>query len=282
MMIRNNPYQDETKGILTLVSTPIGNRDDITLRALNALKEADIIACEDTRNTSLLVSSYGIKNKKYVSLYAQTEARDAKALVEQIKKENLKVCYCSDAGMPGISDPGAILVKECYQQNVNVTILPGPSASLDTADFSFFGFLPTKDGQIKKFLTPLKERQETLIFYESPKRIRHTLELVSEVFGPEREVAIVRELTKIHEETIASKVSEILSSSFEEKGEFVLIIKGSEERTIDQKEIDNRIKEGLKAGKSSSSLAKEIAAELSLSKNQIYDRILALSKKLRG
>ena len=290
MMIRNNPYQDETKGILTLVSTPIGNRDDITLRALNALKEADIIACEDTRNTSLLVSGYGIKNKKYVSLYAQTEARDAKALVEQIKKENLKVCYCSDAGMPGISDPGAILVKECYQQNVNVTILPGPSASLsalvlssfDTADFSFFGFLPTKDGQIKKLLTPLKERQETLIFYESPKRIRHTLELVSEVFGPEREVAIVRELTKIHEETIASKVSEILSSSFEEKGEFVLIIKGSEERTIDQKEIDNRIKEGLKAGKSSSSLAKEIAVELSLSKNQIYDRILTLSKKLRG
>ncbi|MGN1243045.1 MAG: SAM-dependent methyltransferase, partial [Candidatus Enterosoma sp.] len=155
-------------------------------------------------------------------------------------------------------------------------------SSFDTADFSFFGFLPTKDGQIKKFLTPLKERQETLIFYESPKRIRHTLELVSEVFGPEREVAIIRELTKIHEETIASKVSEILSSSFEEKGEFVLIIKGSEERTIDQKEIDNRIKEGLKAGKSSSSLAKEIAAELSLSKNQIYDRILTLSKKLRG
>ena len=235
-MIRNNPYQDETKGILTLVSTPIGNRDDITLRALNALKEADIIACEDTRNTSLLVSGYGIKNKKYVSLYAQTEARDAKALVEQIKKENLKVCYCSDAGMPGISDPGAILVQACHEENVPVTLLPGPTASLsalvlsgiDSADFSFYGFLPTKAGQIKTMLTSLKDRKETLIFYESPKRIIKTLSYMKDVFSGNREAALIRELTKIHEEVIHGTLDELTSSPLEERGESVIIIKGAD------------------------------------------------------
>ena len=280
MMIRNNPYQDETKGILTLVSTPIGNRDDITLRALNALKEADIIACEDTRNTSLLVSGYGIKNKKYVSLYAQTEARDAKALVEQIKKENLKVCYCSDAGMPGISDPGAILVKECYQQNVNVTILPGPSASLsalvlssfDTADFSFFGFLPTKDGQIKKFLTPLKERQETLIFYESPKRIRHTLELVSEVFGPEREVAIVRELTKIHESVTMTTLANF---ECEERGEIVMIVDSvASENPLNSLSVAEHLNHYLDLGMDKKDAVKQVAKDRGIPKNEVYQQAL--------
>ena len=168
-MIRNRPYENEDSGLVALVTTPIGNRDDITLRALNFLKEADIIACEDTRNTSLLLSYYGIKNKKYVSLYAQTEAKEAHALVLSVKKNKQKLAYCSDAGMPGISDPGAILVQACHEENVPVTLLPGPTASLsalvlsgiDSADFSFYGFLPTKAGQIKTMLTSLKDRKET-------------------------------------------------------------------------------------------------------------------------
>lgn len=278
-MIKNNPYLKEEGPLVGLVATPIGNIEDITLRAINFLKKADIIACEDTRNTSLLLSRLDIKPKKLVSLYAQIELKESKRILQEVKEKKLTLAYCSDAGMPGISDPGALLVKTCYEENVPVTILPGPTASLsalvlsgiDSADFSFYGFLPTKTSQIKSFLSSLKDRKETLIFYESPKRIVSTLNIMKEVFSENRTVSLIRELTKIHEEVITGTLKELNENEMIEKGECIIIVEGNKEDTsLSEEAIILLIKEKIKEGKSISSLSKEIASEYNLSKNYIY------------
>ncbi len=287
-MIRNRPYENENDCLVALVTTPIGNRDDITLRALNYLKEADIIACEDTRNTSLLLSYYGIKNKKYVSLYAQTEAKEARRILSDVKKNHQKLAYCSDAGMPGISDPGAILIQACQEEGVPFTILPGATASLsalvlsgiDSADFSFFGFLPTKVGQIRSFLEKIKDREETLIFYESPKRIVKTLSFMKEVFTEEREAALVRELTKVHEEVIHGTLKELTETELEERGECVIIVKGATkgQNKLEEKDLKKIIQSYLKDGNSISSASKEIAEKYGLRKSDVYALALTLKK----
>jgi len=286
-MIRNNPNQNAKDGLIGLVTTPIGNIEDITLRALRFLKEADIIACEDTRNTGLLLSRLNIKPKKLVSLYAQTEKKQSKELVEEVKKGKLTLAYCSDAGMPGISDPGALLVQQAYEQGVAVTILPGPTASLsalvlsgiDSADFSFYGFLPTKDSQEKSFLSRLKDREETLLFYESPKRIKKTLFLMKDIFGEEREVSLIRELTKIHEEVMHGTLKEITSTTLEEKGECVIVVQGeTKKESLSDDEVKKLLKAGLKEGKTLSVLAKEIASSYPISKNEVYRIGLEMKK----
>ena len=278
-MIRNNPYSKKEGPLVGLVSTPIGNIEDITVRAMKFLQSADIIACEDTRNTGLLLSRLNIKPKKLISLYAQTEIKDSKRILEDVKAGKLTLAYCSDAGMPGISDPGSILVKTAYEMEIPVTILPGPTASLcalvlssfDSADFSFYGFLPTKNNQEKTFLTDLKDRKETLIFYESPKRILKTIEIMKEVFGLNRKISLVRELTKIHEEVIAGTLEEFEHAQIEEKGECIIIVDGNkEDSTLSDDEIIKLLKKGLKQGKSLSSLSKEIASDYKLSKNAVY------------
>lgn len=278
-MIRNNPYLKKDGPLVALVTTPIGNIEDITLRALHFLQDADIIACEDTRNTGLLLSRLNIKPKKLISLYAQTELKESKRIVMEVKKNNLKLAYCSDAGMPGISDPGALLVQTCYEENVPVTILPGPTASLsglvlsgiDSADFTFFGFLPTKQGQIKSFLEDVKDRKESLIFYESPKRLIKTLSLMEEVFTGERKASVIRELTKIHEEVISGTLHELNQNPIEEKGECIIVVEGSkEDNSLSDEEIIKLIKAELKDGKSLSSISKEFALRYKLSKNAVY------------
>ena len=288
MRRRNSPYtKKEEKPLVLLVSTPIGNKEDITLRALRIFKEADIIACEDTRNTGLLLSSYQIKPKRLVSLYAQNEKKEAEKLVDKVRKEKLRLAYCSDAGRPGISDPGALLVQTCYEKGCPVSLLPGATASLsalvlsgiDSADFSFFGFLPTKKGQRKSFLTLLKDREETLIFYESPKRVKATLSIRIDVFGKDRIGNLVRELTKIHEESNLGTLQELYNSIQEEvKGECILIISGcKEKKTISEDDLKKRIKEKRKEGESLLSLSKSIAKETGVKKNRVYQ--LALERK---
>jgi len=286
-MIRNSPFEKEGEGLVALVATPIGNRKDITLRAIDFLKEADIVAAEDTRNTAQLLSFYGITNKRMVPLYSQIEAKNAERLVQEVKDKKLKLAFCSDAGMPGISDPGALLVQACEKLSVPVTLLPGPTASLsalvlsgfDTADFSFYGFLPTKAEAEKSFLLSLAGRPETLIFYESPKRVKKTLERMAEVFGPDREVSLVRELTKIHEEVLRGKISELLSSLGEEvKGECILVVSGAKKEflAVTDEELKKRIKAARKEGKSASEAAKEIAKETGRKKSEIYDLALTI------
>jgi 16S rRNA (cytidine1402-2'-O)-methyltransferase len=278
-MIRNNPYATKEGPLVGLVSTPIGNIEDITLRAMKFLQNADIIACEDTRNTGLLLSRLNIKPKKLISLYAQTEAKESKRILEEVQKGKLTLAYCSDAGMPGISDPGSLLVKTAYEMSIPVTILPGPTASLcalvlssfDSADFSFYGFLPTKNNQEKTFLEELKGRKETLIFYESPKRILKTIEIMKEVFGPERKISLIRELTKIHEEVVSGTLEEFSNTTIEERGECIIIVEGNKEDvSLSDEDIIKLIKTGLKKGKTLSTLSKEIASEYKLSKNAIY------------
>lgn len=288
-MIRNSPYDHPEGPLVSLVATPIGNIKDITLRALDAFKEADVIACEDTRNTGLLLSRLGIKPKKLVSLYAQTEAKNAKLLVEEAKKKNWKVCYCSDAGMPGISDPGALLVQACQEQGVPSTILPGPSASLsalvlsgiDSADFSFYGFLPTKAGQEKTMLSKLVDREETLIFYESPKRVYKTLAVLEEVFGPKREVALVRELSKIHEEVVHGTMEELVKNITEEvKGECVILVKGSslKEEQAPEEDVLSLLKKGMKEKIPLTQLAKDVSKKTGRKKSDVYSLALTLKK----
>lgn len=277
--------KNKKPGLVALVSTPIGNLGDITYRAVEYLKQADIIACEDTRTTSLLLSHYQIKPKKLVSLYAQTESKNSLALVKEVKEKDLKLAYCSDAGMPGISDPGSLLVKTAIDEDVPVSILPGPNAALsalvisglDTADFSFFGFLPTKAGNIKAFLKKLATREETLIFYESPNRVEATLNIMKEIFGEDRKFTLVRELTKIYEEAIRGKLKDAVSLVSGIKGECVILIDGFKgEKEVDTASLKKEIKKLLKEGKPLKEVSKELASKYDLKKNYVYDLGLEL------
>jgi len=199
----------------------------------------------------------------------------------EVKKKNLQLAYCSDAGMPGISDPGALLVQASYLESVPVTVLPGPTASLsalvlsgiDSADFTFFGFLPTKKGAIKEMLAEHKDRKETLIYYESPKRVKATLAIMMEVFGEEREVSLIRELTKIHEEVVHGTLKELNENLVDEvKGECVIVIKGNTEakKELSDDELKKLIKKSLKEGKTLSEAVKELQKDTGVKKNRLY------------
>jgi len=191
--------------MLTVVPTPIGNLRDITLRALDALKEADIIAAEDTRHTGVLLKTYEIR-RPMLSFHEHNEARRTAELVEKLSSGG-KVALVSDAGTPGISDPGLRLVRACIASELDYTILPGASASItsligsgfDPGEFYFGGFLPNKSGRRERILTEGVDRRVTCIWYESPHRIVRSLEVVAKV-APDRQVCVARELTKIHEE----------------------------------------------------------------------------------
>lgn len=288
-MFINKPYQDTNQPLVGLVASPIGNLDDITLRALNFLKDCDLIACEDTRNTSNLLNHFKLTNKKLISLYSQNEQDKSIEILNGVKQNNLKLAYLSDAGMPGISDPGSILVTNCYKLNIPVTIFPGPTASLsslvvsniDTSDFSFYGFLPTKSEKLTNFLMKLNKREETLIFYESPKRLIDTLSIMKEVFSKDRRVSIIRELTKVHEEVINGTLDELTKSSIVEKGECVIIVQGYKKDSglsfLDTDSLKLEIKHFLQQGKKINDIAKGLSKKYDVSKQIIYN--LALSIK---
>lgn len=288
-MFINKPYQDTNQPLVGLVASPIGNLDDITLRALNFLKDCDLIACEDTRNTSNLLNHFKLTNKKLISLYSQNEQDKSIEILNGVKQNNLKLAYLSDAGMPGISDPGSILVTNCYKLNIPVTIFPGPTASLsslvvsniDTSDFSFYGFLPTKSEKLTNFLMKLNKREETLIFYESPKRLIDTLSIMKEVFSKDRRVSIIRELTKVHEEVINGTLDELTKTSIVEKGECVIIVQGYKKDSglslLDTDSLKLEIKHFLQQGKKINDIAKGLSKKYDVSKQIIYN--LALSIK---
>lgn len=224
-------------GRLILIPTPIGNLKDITLRALEAFKECDLIFAEDTRVTVKLLSHYGIQ-KPLKPFHQQNEHRILDQAIDVIRRNEI-TCLVSDAGMPGISDPGFLLVRQCIEQGVEVECLPGASAllpalvlsGLPSDRFVFEGFLPHKKGRQKK-LSALSGEERTIVFYESPHRIRKTLAQISEFIGGDRKAAAVREISKMHEETVRGTVDELISH-FEEhapRGEFVLIIEGADSR----------------------------------------------------
>lgn len=217
---------------LYVIATPIGNLSDITLRAIEILKSSDIILCEDTRHTIKLLNYYNIKAKKLVSFYAQNEKSRIDKVI-QILKENKVISLVSDGGTPCISDPGYHLINACYENNIEVFSIPGPSAVISaisicgfSADtFLFYGFLPRKEGKIKKVLQSLQTTDGLIVFYESCYRIKATLNKIKEIYGANVEVFVVREMTKKFEEKFKGKVVEILEKISDKiKGEFVVII----------------------------------------------------------
>ena len=222
-----------TKGTLAIVSTPIGNMEDITLRALRILKEADLIAAEDTRRTGLLLKHFGIE-KPLTSYFEGNELKKKEVILSRLKQGD-RVALVSDAGTPGISDPGFRLIRAAIENEIPVIPIPGPSAvitalsisGLPTDAFFFKGFLPHKSKKRRDLLRELEEARETLIFYESPHRISETLKDVYEVLG-DREIVLTRELTKVYEEVLRGKVSEILNQigSRQLRGEMTLVISG--------------------------------------------------------
>jgi 16S rRNA (cytidine1402-2'-O)-methyltransferase len=219
--------------VLSLVATPIGNLGDITLRALEALKSADVIACEDTRHSLILLRHYGIA-KPLVSYHEHNEARRTAELIEELATGR-HVAVISDAGLPGINDPGHRLLRACIERGLPYTILPGPSSVLtaligsgfEAEAFYFGGFLPVKSGQRERVLLAAAARVETSIFFESPYRLVKSLDVCAQHF-PERELCVARELTKTYEEFRKGRAPELLAhySSKTVKGEIVLVIRG--------------------------------------------------------
>ena len=219
------------QGMLYVVPTPVGNMEDITLRAIRVLKEADLILAEDTRTSSVLLHHYEIKNQ-LTSHHKFNEHQTCQHIVERILGGET-VALISDAGTPGISDPGFLLVRECVRAGIEVQTLPGPTAfvpalvssGLPCDKFCFEGFLPQKKGRQKR-LQELKEEERTIVFYESPYRIVKTLQQFIEVFGPERMVSVCREISKVHEQSVRGSLTEVLAhfTEHEPKGEFVIVL----------------------------------------------------------
>lgn len=219
--------------MLYIVSTPIGNLGDITLRALEVLKGVDVVAAEDTRHSGLLLKHFGIK-KPFVSYHEHNEAARTAELVERLGRgEN--VALITDAGTPGLSDPGLRLIRECIERELPFTIIPGPSSILtallgsgfSTNKFSFHGFLPVKSGQRERELRAAAEREETVIFFESPYRLVKTLEACRQIM-PDRKLCVAREMTKKFEEFRRGTAAELLAHYHPHpvKGEIVLLIAG--------------------------------------------------------
>ena len=219
---------------LYIVPTPVGNLEDITLRALKVLKEADCILAEDTRTSGILLKHYDIKAKLQPH-HKFNEHKTIESIAQRIKGgEN--IALISDAGTPGISDPGFLLSRQCAKEGVEVECLPGATAfvpaivasGLPCDRFCFEGFLPQKKGRVSR-LTELSTEERTIIFYESPYRIVKLLTQISEIFGNERECAVCREISKLHEEIVRGSVEEVLAhfSTHEPKGEFVVVVAGS-------------------------------------------------------
>jgi 16S rRNA (cytidine1402-2'-O)-methyltransferase len=220
-------------GTLYIVSTPIGNLEDITLRALRILKEVDLIVAEDTRHTALLLKHFGIQ-KPLTSYFEGNELRKKESILSRLKQGD-RIALVSDAGTPGISDPGFRLIQTVIENRIPIVPIPGPSAviaalsvsGLPTDAFLFKGFLPHKSKKRKDLLKQLEEVKETLIFYESPHRLSKTLQDIVDIFG-DREIVLTRELTKVYEEILRGKVSEIQNQIIgrKMKGEITLVISG--------------------------------------------------------
>ena len=223
-------------GKLFVVPTPVGNLEDMTFRAIRVLKEADLILAEDTRTSGILLKHFEIKNAM-ISHHKFNEHKTVEGIVGRLKAGET-IALISDAGTPGISDPGFLVVRECVRNGIEVQCLPGATAfvpalvssGLPNDRFCFEGFLPQKKGRMTRLLT-LQSEVRTMIFYESPYRLVKTLTQFSEYFGAEREVAVCREISKLHEECVRGTLSEVIEhfKANEPRGEIVVILKGKED-----------------------------------------------------
>lgn len=269
---------------LYICGTPIGNLEDISLRTLRALKEVDFIACEDTRVTRKLLNKYEIQ-KELVSYHEHNKEESGARIIERLKGQET-CALVSDAGMPGINDPGSDLIRKCLEQEIKYTVLPGPSAFLTALIFSgmanerfiYEGFFPRDKSGKKAIKMSLEKEEGTVIFYESPHRIQKTVDFFLEFF-PERKIALVREISKIYEEMISGTSLEVKEKIKDRtlKGEFVLIVEGkekSEEKTLSEKELEILFNNLLEEGLSKKEVMQKMVEISGYSKNDIYQRFM--------
>ncbi|MGM9987021.1 MAG: 16S rRNA (cytidine(1402)-2'-O)-methyltransferase [Bacillaceae bacterium] len=282
-MKQQKSYQGTTKGLLYLIPTPIGNLEDITYRALRLLKEVDLIAAEDTRQTKKLCTHFEIKT--FVTSYHEhNKENSGKKLLAELEAGK-NIALVSDAGTPCISDPGYELVQDAIKQGIHVIALPGANAALtaliasglDPRDFRFYGFLNRSKKEKKKELEELKGRTSTLIFYESPHRLKETLHCMHDILG-NRQIVLARELTKKFEEYIRGTIEEAIKWTEDEevRGEFCVLVEGAkeeekEENAWERWTILEHVNHYIEAGQSSKDAIKIVAKERGIQKREVYN-----------
>lgn len=265
------------KTTLYIVPTPIGNLQDITLRALDVLKQVDLIGAEDTRNSGKLLKHFSISTPM-ISYHKFNEQARAEFFLEKLAAGK-NIAIISDAGTPGISDPAEIIVKKAIEKGYRVECLPGATAfvpalvisGLGSQRFQFVGFLPNKKKEQEKLLTSLKLEQATLIFYEAPHRIYKFLQIIKEFLG-NRKIAVARELTKLHETVYRGKLQEFLDKQIELilKGEFVIVVEGARETEISDERILQELNKQLEQGKTKKDAVKYVTGKWQIAKNRVY------------
>ena len=275
-MNRQKSFSDNDIATLYVVATPIGNLNEMTPRAIEILKSVDVIAAEDTRNTIKLLSHFEIKTK-CIAHHLFNETNSADGIVEMLKNGK-NIAIVSDAGYPLISDPGQHLVEKVVENGFNVVPISGANAMLNalvasglcSMKFYFNGFLSSKDSQAKKELNAIKDLGCTTIFYESPHRIKRTLEIMLEILG-DRKICLAREITKKFEEFIRGDISEILADIENIKGEMVIVVeKSQEEIVVDYEVIIDEVKTLVNNNTKPSKAIKDVATKFNISKNDLY------------
>ena len=269
-------------GKLYIVATPIGNLEDITYRAIKTLQEVDIISAEDTRHTLKLLNHYNI-SKHLISYHRHNEEIKSDELIEKLK-QGKNIALVSDAGTPGICDPGQIVIKKCLEQNIQVVPIPGACAfvnalicsGLDTDTFLFLGFLPLNKKNRKQKLEQIQKSNQTIILYEAPHKLQTTLNDLKEIIN-NRKIVIARELTKIHEEFISGNIDEVIEKTKDLKGEIIILIEKAPQKTKEElkKEFENLSLEEHylyyeKQGLDKKEIIKKIAKDRNVTKNDIY------------
>jgi len=273
------------KGILYVVATPIGNLDDITIRALNALKAVDIIACEDTRNTRVLLNRWSISTR-LMSLHKFSEARKTDTILERLRLGD-NVALVSDAGTPAVSDPGGRLVRAVLDMGFRVIPIPGPSSitaaisasGMDGSSFLYLGFVPRRATQRKPFFEKIAVEERTSVFFETPTRILPTLEIAADVLG-ERRIVLMRELTKVHEEILAGTASDVLAELRAKetvKGEIIVLVEGRGQQLVSE-DLRDMVKELIEEGLSGKRLAVEAHKRFGVRKSAAYEKFLEITE----
>lgn len=271
-------------GILYIVATPIGNLEDITLRAIRILKEVDLIAAEDTRHTLKLLNHLEI-SKPLISYHRHNEEVKSDILIKKLK-EGKNIALVSDAGTPGICDPGEEIIKKCIDLKIKIIPIPGASAminslicsGMDTKEFTFLGFLPLNKKLRKNKLEEIQKSNKTIIIYEAPHKIANTLKDLKQILDDNRKITIAREITKIHEEFIRGNIDELIERTENIKGEMVLIIEGSIEKNDEEKwdkiSLEDHYSFYEKKGFDKKEIIKKIAKDRNMTKNDIYQKFI--------
>lgn len=270
-------YSQSNNGKLYLIPTPIGNMEDITLRAISTLKEVDVIFAEDTRITNILLTKHNI-NKKVYSCHKYSEEKNKEKIIKLLL-EGKNIAIVTDRGTPLISDPGSVIVNYAIENNIDVISLPGPSALLPALNMSglsnerflFYGFLNTKEQKIKKELDSIKDLPYTIIFYESPHRLQKTLTIMKDSLG-NRKISIAREISKLHEEIFRGTINEAINAYETVKGEIVIILEGKKEQIEKEINYELEVEKLIKEGCSTKDAVKQIATKYNISKNKLYNQ----------